>query len=559
MAAAVVAVASVTGWALWLPEPVLRDRLARWQFWTFELQFLVLAGATCHQLARVVRDLALPARTWLLAAAIGVMGLVLVSAVAPRTSHILFDEQIYQGIGQSLADTHVAQMCNDGTIEYGRLQCWTGEYNKQPHAYPYVLSVAYRLVGTKPWVAHAVNNLATIGLAGLVFLIVALVFGDARAALASALILVLIPMQLVWGNTAAVEPTAATASALAVLAAFQFTRTRTTAALVWVMSATTFAASFRPECVLAALLVTLIVGMFAPMELLRPRVWWATAIAAVGGWNVVAHTVAVRHEHWGTTGDRMSMEYFAHNLGSNALFYLWDMRFPMVVTLLAALGIASYRKQRAAWVLLLYFLAFWGIFLFFYAGSYDYGADVRYSLMTFAPMAMLAGLGCAALLVRMQRVAPPRIAVIAGTALLLFHVSLYLPLVRAEGEEAWAARADVAFVDQAVKTLPANAIVLTHVPSLFLVRGVNAAQTSTIEGNAARVSQEFFDRYAGGVYLHWNFWCNVADPAQQAFCAQALDRYDHELVAESRVRNYRYAIYRLQKRPVPTPTSTATR
>jgi hypothetical protein len=356
-----------------------------------------------------------------------------------------------------------------------------------------------------------------------------------------------------------VEPTAAAACALAVLAAFQFARTRTTAALVWVMSATTFAASFRPECVFAALLAALILVLFAPAELLRPRVWWATAIAAVAGWNVVAHALAVRHEGWGTTGDRMSAEYFAHNLGSNALFYLWDMRFPAVVTLLAAAGIVAYRKQRAVWVLLLYFLAFWAIFLFFYAGSYDYGADVRYSLMTHAPLAMLAGLGGAALLVRMERVARRRIATVAGTALLLFHFSLYAPLVRAEGEEAWAARADVAFVDRAVHTLPANSVVLTHVPSLFLVRGVNAAQTSTIAGNATRVSEEFFDRYAGGVYLHWNFWCNVADPAQQAFCAQALDRYDHDLVAETRVRNYRYAIYRLRKRPVPPSTSTATR
>src|SRR5215467_11309571 len=90
MAGAVAAVAVVTGWALSVPELILRDRLARWQFWTFELQFLVLAGATCHQLASLVRALALSARAWLLAAAIGVMGLLLVSVVAPRTSHILF-------------------------------------------------------------------------------------------------------------------------------------------------------------------------------------------------------------------------------------------------------------------------------------------------------------------------------------------------------------------------------------------------------------------------------------------------------------------------------------
>ena len=48
-------------------------------------------------------------------------------------------------------------MCNDGTVEYGRLQCWSGEYNKQPYAYPHLLSVAYRVFGVRPATAFVVN------------------------------------------------------------------------------------------------------------------------------------------------------------------------------------------------------------------------------------------------------------------------------------------------------------------------------------------------------------------------------------------------------------------
>ena len=55
---------------------------------------------------------------------------------------------------QNLADLKLAQMCNDGTVEYGRLQCWSGEYNKQPYAYPHVLSLAYRVFGVKEPVAR---------------------------------------------------------------------------------------------------------------------------------------------------------------------------------------------------------------------------------------------------------------------------------------------------------------------------------------------------------------------------------------------------------------------
>ena len=75
------------------------------------------------------------------------MALGLTLGVAPRTNRIYYDEQIYQNTGQNLADLKRAQMCNDGTIEDGRLRCARGEYNKQPYAYPHLLSLVYRVFG----------------------------------------------------------------------------------------------------------------------------------------------------------------------------------------------------------------------------------------------------------------------------------------------------------------------------------------------------------------------------------------------------------------------------
>jgi hypothetical protein len=60
--------------------------------------------------------------------------------------------------------------------------------------------------------------------------------------------------------------------------------------------------------------------------------------------------------------------------------------------------------------------------------------------------------------------------------------------------------------------------------------------------------REYAERYSGGLYLHWNFWCNVADPAQQAFCTDVLGQFAHDVVAEERIRNYRFALYRLRPR-----------
>ena len=92
-------------------------------------------------------------------AGLAALAIALTVFVAPRTNRIYYDEQIYQSIGQNLTDLRRAQMCNDGIVEYGRLQWSNGEYNKQPYAYPHLLSLADRLLGVREANAFAVNAL----------------------------------------------------------------------------------------------------------------------------------------------------------------------------------------------------------------------------------------------------------------------------------------------------------------------------------------------------------------------------------------------------------------
>ena len=121
---------------------------------------------------------------------------------------------------------------------------------------------------------------------------------------------------------------------------------------------------------------------------------------------------------------------------------------------------------------------FFGIALLFYAGSYDYGADVRYSLATYPPLAVLAGLGAARLLRGVMRSEPGLAAVSSLTALLAVQFLWYLPVVRSTADDRGAARADVQFARSLVPDIPANAYVLTHNPGMFQVWGVNAGQMS---------------------------------------------------------------------------------
>jgi hypothetical protein len=79
---------------------------------------------------------------------------------------------------------------------------------------------------------------------------------------------------------------------------------------------------------------------------------------------------------------------------------------------------------------------------------------------------------------------------------------------------------------------------------MFQVWGVNAGQASLVVANPARL-RDLARRYAGGVYLHWNFWCNVQDPVQRDFCTSTLALAPSRMVREEHVRNQRFALYKL--------------
>ena len=541
------AVGIVAWWLVETPVESLREQLRHWQFWVLEAQFVLVAGLSSVALPRLVRRLGLSRRELAAPLAASVLALALAAGAAPRTSRIYYDEQIYQSIGQNLADRRLAQMCSDGDVEYGSLHCRVVEYNKEPYGYPYLLSLVYRLAGVHERAAHVVNTLAAAALVWIVFLLGVRLTGRSRVGAYAALVVALIPEQLRWAHTAAAEPTAALACAFAVLAAVEFVAVRSTVALFWAACAGAFAVQFRPECVLLVPFVGAIVLGWAPDELRRQRLW-AAALVGFGLTAVsLGHLAAVGHEAWGATGARFSLDFLRPNVRTNGWFYVADARFPAFYTVLVLAAFTRPPQGRLLAVAVGWFLLFWGIFLFFYAGSYNYGADVRFSLMSYAPLALLAGLGADRLAGALAHFAPGRLATRLVAVALCAQFLWYLPYVRSVGEEAWAARADVAFAREAARTLPKNSLVLTHNPSMFHLWGINAAQMSLAPVEPGRL-QELDRRYAGGVYLHWNFWCNVDDPVQRALCPAVLDRFPHDQVRQYRERDYTYAFFRLGSR-----------
>jgi hypothetical protein len=533
-------------WLLGTSTGDLREQLKVLQPWW--LDACVLAGLIVAVYLFSTMDSGVFRREAVRLATLAALGAALTLAVAPRTNRIFYDEQIYQAIGQNVADLRLAQVCHDGGVEYGRLQCASGDYNKQPYGYPHVLSLAYRLLGASAWTAFAVNAGVMALTACAVYLLVCVLFGDREAALFAGLLIALTPQQLMWAATAAVEPSASCALVSALLCAGYYVRTGTTGALWGTAVAAAYAIQFRPESLVILPVLGFIAWPRLRVDLSRPGGWWAATLFLWLSAMHLAHLFAVRHVEWGTVGPRFSLRYLPENLRVNGWFYLYDERFPAVFSLLAVVGLLSVTHRRARASMALWFLVFFAVGLVFYAGSYNYGADVRYSLMTYPPIAVLGGLGASRLARVLSRFGARWGAGTMGGAVtatvLLFQFLWYAPVVRATTEEAWAARADVRFAQMFVRDLPRNSYVLTHNPGMFHLWGVNAGQTSMVASNPA-YAQFLAQRYRGGIYLHWNFWCNVQDPAQQEICRQALALAPAELIRDYRERGQRFAFYRL--------------
>jgi hypothetical protein len=400
------------------------------------------------------------------------------------------------------------------------------------------------VTGVRPAVAFAVNAGVMALTIAAIYLLVWLLFKDRDAAFFAALLAALTPEQIIWSATAAVEPSASLAAVGALLFAALAARSHRTVALAGAAVAAAYAIQFRPESFLILPVAAVVLWPRLRQEIAAARLWWIgllfVALVAVH----VAHLFAVRNMEWGAADARLSWRFVADNLRVNGQFLFWDERFPLLFTVLAIVGVTTRRFGRGALAVCLYFFLFFGIYLFFYAGSFNYGADVRYSVLTVPSIAVLGGLGAARLAAGLGRLAPPVAGRAIVTAVLGLQFLWYSPVVRATTEEAWAARADVRFAHTFAAELPPNAYVLTHNPGMFQVWGVNAGQLSLPVRNP-----EYLDilasRYAAGVYVHWNFWCNVQDPIQPEFCRKALGLKSFSLVREYRERDYRYAFYRL--------------
>jgi hypothetical protein len=207
----------------------------------------------------------------------------------------------------------------------------------------------------------------------------------------------------------------------------------------------------------------------------------------------------------------------------------------------------DYIKEKI--ILISWLLIFWGIFLFFYVGTYkhDLGLSARFSILSYVPISIFVGLGLSfATNLLEKRVKSIKLIL---TVLIIFAVLPFFPFIRSQSKgESAACRMDHFYAMKFIKLLPENSIIFTHNPNMFLIHKRSALQTSIETYNPGTI-ERLRERFKGGVFIHYNYWSGVPyDQLQRSFTEDILDKYEYEILEEYHFNNYKYGLYKLTNR-----------
>ena len=304
--------------------------------------------------------------------------------------------------------------------------------------------------------------------------------------------------------------------------------------LIYLISANTLNPNFlikSPDFIiivfLAILFFSITIFMFDKI-----RKWQVMAIIICLSLLLVPHIIhmgAVKGESWGAEGEKISLEYLDKNLEDNTMFFFENTRFPVVFTLLSLIGLAYHRLWKKKMFLGAWFLLFFVLYLSFYAGSFNAGVDVRFSLALYVPIAIFAGLGAVLISEILKKIVKQKFISI-GVVAILITISFipFYGFAGSVGQEAWSARLAHDFIIEEMQDLDDDSWIFTYVPSVVLINGKNAVYSDYVF-NKEIVNKIF--KETENVYFFEEYWCAAQISPYKDTCDYFHENFDLKEIA----------------------------
>ncbi len=518
------------------------------------VNFSVIVLAIGFNYKEIRRELSkVSLQTWIILALIFSISFFLRAFIAPRTTRLFFDEDIYLDIGKEILINGKGALCNYG---YGN-ECYEYDLMKWPNGYPFLVAVAYLLFGISTTAASNLSIVLSSLTPVLMFLMSYLITRDDKISLYSALLFSLIPIHIMWSSTTATSPAFTFFTLFAAVSFFFSFRDDTFKSQILAMSTLAYAMQIRSEGVLLLPIFGIMTLVMYDKFFTKVRekkfllVWVLFFILLIP--YLVHMNYASQTEAWGSDGKKFSFEYAQVNIPTNLIFWIHGYEtigHPVLFTIFAVIGAAYVftKDKRTFTFMMTWFILFFFVYAFFYAGSVKYGVDVRYTLIMYPPFIFLSSIG-ANLLTQLPKKRFYREVLNFGVIVLIFISFVQnLPSISTpslEIEEAKQARSYREFVISEMNYVDDDCYIMSHVPSIFLVMGKGSLQVWN--GQDEKVMDELFNK-TDCIIFDDGYWCHV-EPYKSSVCKTLFDDYKLEQISILNKSSMpEYAIYNVSKK-----------
>lgn len=525
----------------------------------------------------------------------------------PKTELIYYDENIYQGVALNILHSGNAMMCEYGTAYVQK--CFSTELGFDPGGWPFLIAVSFKIFGISNSTTYNLELFLAVLSIICVFLISSIITGKKSIAVISTAVFAMIPELYIWSKTLANPDLPFMAFlTLATLLFIIFLKTRKKSTLLLFVFILAFTVYLRVQ---ALLLVPLFIVVFLTLGDSTIRDTFKVRLKEMLGalssdWKfcLIAMVFLVL-----IAPQLYTMLATTAELQANAAFYLYPntpifsasyilqylqpniaflsgliKNYPIIflpnITIFAILGVIlllfqkKYKNRFAILILLLgiavgYFI----FFLLYFSGSVLVGVSVRYFLVLYPPLSILAAFGICWLgdfISEHLTKAPKKKGIESRVVYVIYAVlffalfaapfvyiapSLIHPTFNYYGFPLNTTTANITglnpyttqytansanFIENNYKVVPNKCLVLSEVPSIWFM--LNRSSSYIPETDV--FTNPAFSNYSC-YYLDLGFWCTVS-PYNTTVCKYFTTNYNLKLVATGASgRSTNFSIYQV--------------
>ncbi len=507
-------------------------------------------------IAKMIKDSGI--RRWHLIGAL-IIALLFLSAeiaIVKPTQLLFFDDAIYQAGALDMLRMGQAWMCNYGTP----LTCYSGQIFHEPIGASFTLAIGYLLFGVHLNVTYGTMIAVTFIAVIMSFFVATLLLEDPIAGLFSELILGLSPIVLVWAAPTTSDMPMLLYSLVAMFFLILFIKQKNRYTLLGMLLSISLVSYLKVDALLYApvMLLMFIVldagGVKKNFRLFKRNILETAFLVVLLVFVVSIMPEVVYTYNQITTGnygvnmggtpsygcflmpvspstpETLGLSNFLVNFCSNVQFWFnsYSSEYiiqPILYTSMAILGAIAlaFKKPKVIAALLIWFLAFFGVYTSFYAGSVLYGVDWRFMLALIAPVCIAAGyfasLSFAKNIKALGKIgsARRRLALAARVAAYaLVFVAIFYPLYAMEPllsiqpssiPQAANARYYENFVYNNIGKVPADCLIFSYDPTLMIINNRTSAQIGDLYADDY---SNYTNRYSCLV-VDIGYWCYTPD------------------------------------------------